>query len=188
MEFVYAVLGGVSCKIYDDFNDTRMIGSHIQEILKGTQWILLTLLSYNDFNFAAINLIANAGNALNNWSEWNHPYETSLLCVVPIFLLISISTARWLAVCDILYSIGLILALLIEPIFITEEFSTRKLYIRILGVVVTFLMAIVGFIYLGVSSSVIKASLYGTGYFLISSCFQAYKLWQENESVSVEEG
>jgi hypothetical protein len=186
MEFVYAVLGGVSCKLYDDLYDNQMIGPRIQEILKGTQWILLTLLSHNDFNFTIVNLIANAGNALNNWGEWKHPYESSLLWVVPVFLVISISTAQWLTFWDVLFSILLVLMLFIEPMFIKEEFSTRKMYIRMLGVFNMSVMTILGF-YFGVSPSIIKSTLYGTGYFLVSSCFQAYMLWQKNESVSVEE-
>ena len=66
MDYLYAFLGGLLCKAYDDFNDNHMIGSHVQELLKGSQWILLTLLSYNDFNFALVNYVINALNALIN--------------------------------------------------------------------------------------------------------------------------
>ena len=187
MEFLCAVLGGISCKLYDDLNDNHLIGPHIQEILKGSQWILLALLSYNDFNFAVVNLIANAGNALNNWGEWNHPYETSLLCLAPLFVVISASTAQWLSICDYTYATGFIGLMAVEPLFIKEEFSYRKLLVRI-WLLISCVAWIPIAVYNGMSTSLMKVNYYIAGYFLISSCFQAYMLWKKNESVSVEEG
>jgi hypothetical protein len=187
MDFLYAVLGGISCKLYDDLNDNQMIGPRVQEILKGTQWILLTLLSHNDFNFATINLIANAGNALNNWGEWNHPYETSLLCLAPLFLLISASTAHWLTVSDIVCSSIWIVGMFLEPMFVTEEVSKRKFYLRLFGILLALVPAIGGMLYFDISHSIIKVCMYCVGYSTTSACFQAYMLWQKNESVSVEE-
>ena len=179
MEFVYAVLGGISCKLYDDLNDNHLIGSHIQEILKGSQWILLALLSYNDFNFAVVNLIANAGNALNNWGEWNHPYETSLLCLAPLFVVISASTAQWLPLYDGICAVVCISILTIEPSFIHEEFSRRKLCTRI-GLLLASLAWILIATYIGISTSLLKLYYYGVGYYSVSSLFQVYMLSTES--------
>lgn len=184
MDFLYAFLGGVSCKLYDDFNDNAMIGREIQEILKGTQWILLTLLSYNDFNFALINFTMNALNALNNWEEWKHPYESSLLLLTPIFLLTSFSTRMHPTLYDIGYVLVFVFTMAMEPLFIHEEFSYRKLVIRLVALIVSY----IGVWFEGiVSISFIKLGYYSIGYLLTSCFFQSYMLWKKNESVSVEE-
>jgi hypothetical protein len=185
MDFLYAFLGGISCKLYDDLNDNQMIGPRVQEILKGTQWILLALLSHNDFNFAVINFIMNALNASNNWGEWKHPYESSLLLLTPIFLLTSLSTRMLPGIYDAIYVAIFVISMAVEPLFIHEEFSYRKLIIRLVYVIGT----IVGVVFLNdvVSNSFLKLGYYGIGYLSTSVCFQAYMLWQKNESVSVEE-
>jgi hypothetical protein len=112
MDYLYAFLGGLSCKIYDDLYDNGMIGSHVQEVLKGSQWILLTLLSYNDFNFSILAYIANGLNALNNWEEWKHPYETSLLLLYPFLICISFWSRAYLNVYDILVIVYILMTLL----------------------------------------------------------------------------
>jgi len=175
MDYLYAFLGGLSCKIYDDLNDNGMIGSHVQEVLKGSQWILLTLLSYNDFNFALINYIINGLNALNNWEEWKFSYETSLLILTPIFLLISFHTANYFSNYDLFYLVVFVLCMGLEPLIIKEEFSYRKFIVRIIALIISILGIVLG-IYLGVSPSLVKISCYATGYFLFSSGFQAYLL------------
>lgn len=187
MDLLCAFLGGVSCKLYDDFNDNSMIGPHIQEILKGSQWILLALLSYNDFNFMLILFMKAAVNAFINWPEWNHPYETSLLWVTPFLLIISISTAHWVSVIDTVCIAAYIVSQFVDVFVFTEEFSERKMYERIGG---TFSAATTALfiMYFGTSNSLVKNCIYFAGYCLTSACFQAYMLWKKNESVSVEEG
>jgi hypothetical protein len=171
----YAFLGGVLCKVYDDLNDNHMIGGHVQEILKGSQWILLTLLSYNDFNFALLNFIGNGLNAVNNWEEWKFPYETSLLILTPLFLLISFSTRSMLNIYDILYISVFFGSMYLEPLFITEESSTCKLYMRISSTVGAIIGVLLG-LYFGTSMFCIKIGFYCIGYCLVSSGFQAYLL------------
>ena len=70
-EIIYALFAGISCKVYDDFNDNNLIKSDLaKEILKGSHWILITLVSMNDFNFSVMwylmcfaNYIANQTNS-----------------------------------------------------------------------------------------------------------------------------
>jgi hypothetical protein len=175
MDYLYAFLGGVLCKLYDDLNDNHMIGGYVEELLKGSQWILLTLLSYNDFNFALLNLIGNGLNAINNWEAWKVPYETSLLILTPLFLLISFSSRAMLNIYDILYISVFFGSMYLEPIFITEESSRRKMYTRMLSTVGAIIGILLG-LYFGISICCIKIGFYCFGYCLVSSCFQAYLL------------
>jgi hypothetical protein len=175
MDYLYAFLGGLLCKVYDDLNDNNMIDEQLQELLKGSQWILLTLLSYNDFNFALINYVINALNSLNNWQEWKFAYESSLLILAPVFLLISFRTVTYFSLYDWLYLVVFILCMALEPLIIKEEFSYRKFIVRTIALVNSILGVVLG-IHLGVSPSLVKISCYATGYFLFSSGFQAYLL------------
>ena len=51
MDIALAILGGMLCKIYDDFSDSKIVTNPlVLECLKGLQWISLCLLSYKDFN------------------------------------------------------------------------------------------------------------------------------------------
>jgi len=175
MDYLYAFLGGVLCKVYDDMHDNDMIGRHLQEILKGSQWILLAILCHADFNFASIILILNGLNAVNNWDEWNFPYETALLVLAPIFLLISFHSVRYFSGYDWLYLIIFTIFMALEPLFIKEEFSYRKLLIRS-GLSMGTLTGIYVASYFDISPSILKFSYYCLGYALFSSCFQAYLL------------
>jgi hypothetical protein len=175
MDYLYAFLGGLLCKIYDDLNDNGMIGEHSQELLRGSQWILLTLLSYKDFNFSIFAYIANGLNAISNWNEWNHPYETSLLLLYPFLLVISFSTISWLNVYDYIFVVIWIVGMFLEPYIVPEEFSYKKLILRIFGCFFASFAIFIGSI-LNVSQSLIKICIYGLGYSLFSSGFQAYLL------------
>ena len=175
MDYLYAFLGGLLCKVYDDFNDNHMIGNHVQEILKGSQWILLAILCHADFNFASIIFILNALNAVNNWEEWDFPYETSLLVLAPVFLLMSFHTVSYFSMYDWLYLIIFTLCMALEPLFIKEEFSYRKLMVRgCLSINTLFGICIAS--YFDISPSILKFSYYCLGYALFSSGFQAYLL------------
>jgi len=91
MDILYAVIGGVSAKMYDDIVDTPIeVSELVKECLKGLQWISLTLLCVRDFNF----LIAIYGyvyiNYLSNPDAFASPYEFSLLVLVPLFFILSL--------------------------------------------------------------------------------------------------
>jgi len=178
MDYLYAFLGGAVCKIYDDFNDNKIITNQVAlESIKGLQWTTLALLSYNDFNFTIFNYIINFGNALVNWKEWNHPYETSLLIVYPFFLLTSYSTRAYITFYDLLCIIYIFTCFVTEPSFITEEYSYRKLFIRI-SCILLCIIALILNNHLPVSLFMQKTLYFGIGYHLVSSCFQAYMLFK----------
>jgi hypothetical protein len=178
-----AFLGGFLCKVYDDLNDNHILTPLPQEILKGAQWILLTLLSYNDFNFAIFAYIANALNAIVNWNEWNHPYETSLLILYPFLVCISFWSRSYLNVYDIIVILYILLTLLLEPIFFKEEYSTNKFYSRVYALLLS-VIAIFVSPYFNISPSLIKFLYYSLGYDLFSSGFQAYLLSKSSSESS----
>lgn len=178
MEFFYTFLGGLLCKIYDDLTDNSILKDGIfKEVLKGSQYILLTLISYNDFNFALLNYIINVGNAINNWTEWHFPYETSMLILAPFFVLISFSTRFIPQIIDYIFIFFSITTLALEPLIIKEEYSYRKFVVR-LGTFLLVILSIFGGTYFGISPSFLKVSYYALGYFLFSSIFQGYLLYK----------
>lgn len=181
MEFILPILAGISCKLYDDLNDNKLLTNEVfKECLKGSQWILLTLLSYNDFNFAVSNYIINLLNAINNWNEWNHGYETSLLILCIFFIPISFSSRKPASYMDIFYILWFIVCMSIEPLITTEEYSIKKFLQRCIAFVYSVSGVVIG-LYFNVSMSFIKISLYAIGYTLISSIFQLYMLSQDND-------
>jgi hypothetical protein len=87
---------------------------------------------------------------------------------------------------DGLYIICLILVFALEPLIITEEYSYRKLYMRI---IITISIVIGVFIgnKIGISNSIIKILIYGIGYSLVSSCFQAYLLYKQKINPNLDD-
>jgi len=177
MEFsqiVYAILGGIVCKVYDDLNDMNILRSEkINEILKGSQWILLTLLSIHDFNFAIVMYIVTFLNSVVNSKEWSEPYESSLLYLYPIFFILSFHTREYLTFFDIIVLVSQCIGSLIEPYIWAEESSYKKLMDRSGGLILNCILLYYAS-YFNLSKSIIKYTYYFTGYFIISVGFQAY--------------
>ena len=183
MDYFYAFLAGFTGKIYDDFKDNNLLKNNIlKESLQGSQYILLTLLSHNDFNFALIFYFINVLNAYTNWNAWNFPYEKSLLILYPFLVLISYSTYFIPQIKDFIYILFFMICMAFEPLIITEEFSSRKLFTRLISIIFS-VIGIVGGIYYEISPSIIKNSYYALGYTLFSSFFQAHLLL--NKPISI---
>ena len=173
---VLPLLGGISCKLYDDLIDNTIIEKPIiLECLKGSQWILLTLISMNDFNFAIAFYCMNLLNAIANADEWNEPYETSLLYIYPVLILLSFHTRQYLHIYDIVLILFNVMVFGIEPLVIKEEVSNRKLVTRVI-ILYCLLFVIVLGSYFSLSTSIIKIFYYSLGYTITSSIFQAYSL------------
>ena len=184
MEYLISFLGGLSCKIYDDLFDNKLFKNDIfEESLKGTQWIILTLMSYNDFNFTACFYLINLLNAMPNWNAWDIGYEKSLLILYPVFLLLSFSTRQSLTLFDLLYVLTFCVGMGIEPLLIKEEYSIRKLIVRSFLSISMFAWILIGH-YFNVSWSFLKVAIYGLGYIITSSIFQLYMLNRDDEILS----
>ena len=183
MDTIFAFLGGVSAKLYDDLHDNNMISPSIQELLKGSQWMLLTLLSHSDFNFTSINYIMNLLNATSNPEGYKPPYEKSLLILYPLLLLISYHTMKSFSLFDIVYILMLMIGMAVEPLIITEEFSYKKLCTRVILTINMCIGIYIGLKY-GISTSIIKILMYMVGYFLVSSFFQAYLVYTNSSETT----
>ncbi len=96
MDYIIPLIGGITCKLFDDLDDNNFLTNDLfREFLKGIQWITLTLMSYNDFNFSVVAFVINVVNAISNWgTAWNNGYEKSLLILYPVFLFLSYSTRK----------------------------------------------------------------------------------------------
>jgi hypothetical protein len=183
MNYILPLIGGITCKIYDDLSDNNLLSNEIlKECLKAIQWITLTLMSYNDFNFTVIVLIVNGANAFFNIDEWNKGYETSLLILYPIFLAISYSTRKCISLIEGVYLLVILCSMIWDPIVITEEYSHRKFIQRVLISILS-IIAFIGTMYFGMSITFIKLTLYSVGYFVMSSIFQLYMLEKDNDKL-----
>ena len=173
MDIALAILGGMLCKIYDDFSDSKIVTNPlVLECLKGLQWISLCLLSYKDFNFSFVFYLGNLLNSISNPIEWTPAYEHSLLIVYPIFLIMSYTTFQYPNIYDLILSFSTCVGMFFEPYFFTEEYSYKKLAYR--GF---FLLWLCFIITLPISLSVRKGFCFGIGYFLLSCIYQAYRLF-----------
>jgi hypothetical protein len=197
MEYIYPLIGGISAKLYDDIVDEGFeVNDTFKEALKGAQWITLALASIGDFNYSIITYVLNVLNHWGNPEAFKFPYEFSLLCVYPIFILLSFHTRTSFTIMDYLIILASCLAMFIEPMIIIENASYRKLIIRSSSVVVFICVVIFGLYFntfssflnldyftlyfnlptssLNISTAVLKLLFYGIGYFAMSSLFQVY--------------
>lgn len=177
MEF-FAVLGGVSAKIYDDITDNNIsVNETLLESLKGLQWISLTALSLGDFNFVAIMYFFNIANWIGGPNGFTTPYELSLLIVYPMFFIYTFWTMANLTKPDIISIFFILLAGIGEPImhkFIGyTEGSPEKLLQRFTSVIIFGAWVILKN-ELKISFFITKFLLYGIGYGIISCFFQYY--------------
>ena len=179
MEF-FAILGGASAKIYDDIIDNNIpMNETILESLKGLQWITLSTMSINDFNFTAVMYAFCLFNWFVNPEAFGIPYEHALLIVYPLFMLWNFPTASSFSFLDGVSIILIICIAMFEPIlhlFIDySEGSIEKLLIRYIVGVGTMASILIGYD-MGISSSILKFMIYSLSYVICSVGFQAYIL------------
>ena len=190
MDIFLAVLGGTLCKLYDDLKDMKLVKSEkLNEILKGSQWMLLTLLSMYDFNFSILVYIINFTNSSLNPEEWSDAYESSLLYLYPILILLSFHTRKYISIGDSVVFICIVLFMSIETALVTEESSYTKLLSRsILALISIIVVSIVSYSTnsFNISLSVIKIVYYLIGYTITSIFFQAYNLYIIPSSTEVK--
>lgn len=182
MDFALSVIYGITIKVYDDITDTGIpVTPLILELLKTLQTIILSIISYSDFNYSAvfygINIVAMIA---DDTAYLGDDYYNSIFYLYPIFLVLSFGTRRWITGIEIfcLFLGGLFFAL--EPIVIKENVSYRKFILRSLGIIATICVIIIGF-YIGLSPSLLKLLFSWLGYVTTSSIFQGYMLIKNND-------
>ena len=171
------LLGGISAKLYDDIVDAKIeISDTVKECLKGVQWMILAILSMNDFNFILIFYTMSLIYYFGDSSAYSGSYESSLLLMVPFLLLLNVGAIQSLDYINIIYIILFSIILFVEPIIIQEDVSYLKLITRIIGTVMLLLLYF-GSDYLQISPSIMKINMYLLGYCIISVIFQLYLLF-----------
>jgi hypothetical protein len=175
MEVILSGVTGIIEKVSDDLRDNGIIKDNL--LLFALHAFFYGAVCMYDFNFTCIALY-NTGliNILSNKKPLD-TYEKSLLIAATISLPFSYSTAKWMSMTDIGYLIYMNLACFIEPFFITEEHSLRKLIIRLVGFLVVGALTFFGIYYSLVSVSMQKYFFLVTCYLIASVCFQAYKFF-----------
>jgi len=174
MDYVFSVIGGVSCKLYDEISDNNLeVPETLKEALKGIQWLSLTGLSMHDFNFSILFYIICLCGHFNDKTAYFTPYEKSLLYVFPILIIISYincyvsNVSDSFNYVDILPMLFFTIMCSLEPHYFPEEFSFRKLVSRLVA-----FTCIISLFYLGVSNSMIKILIYTMSYGVVSLLFQ----------------
>lgn len=142
----FSFLGGLSCKLYDDFNDNPLFSNFkdnkfLMELLKGLHYLAYISVGMEDNLFYILYYIANIGNYLLNSSAFSEPYENSVIYTFLLGFFLLNYTKVFETIKSIkIYSIDTISLLLllffgwIEVVIINDEVSFNKFYMRILGV------------------------------------------------------
>ena len=187
MDIIISLIGGISAKVYDDIVDTNIqVTDTFKESLKGVQWVTLTLLSVNDFNFTLLFYIINILNYSGNPDANSMPYEYSLLVIFPFLMLLNYNTIKSINIINLLLFIPFMILMFIEPCIITENVSLKKLISRSLissGLLILILLNN----YFNLSPSILKIAIYCLGYAITSSLFQYYMLYGSKIEKSQEE-
>jgi hypothetical protein len=173
MDVFLSLFAGATAKIYDDCVDNKIITNtyHIK-MLETLHCYLLGGLSINNFTFSLIAFIVIICNYIGGKGQYSNPYEFSLMAMYPIFIILSYSKIAFLTVFDWILFIYLCVMLCLEPIFIKEDASPRKLILRF--IYTAFFTLSMPFYYKLLSNGVFLTLLYIIGYSIISIGFQLY--------------
>jgi hypothetical protein len=154
MEELFSFLVGVTGKIYDDIEDLNLnVNDFYKECFKSLNIVFYTVSATNDFMFSFATLCLSLFGAGVDNNYWKSFAVISLILSllyfskpdnIPLFILILLL---------------IIVSTRIEEKIYTEEYSLRKLLIRVIGLV------IFGFILLVPSSYYIQ-KIFGTEYYL----------------------
>jgi hypothetical protein len=173
MDIFLSLLAGSSAKIYDDSVDNKLITNEFYlKMLETLQCYLLGAISINNFTFSIVTFIIIVCNYFGGKKEYSNPYEFSLVAMYPIFIILSYSKREYLNLFDWVIFLSLCLVLGLEPMFIKEDASPRKLVMRLLSA--GFFIITMPFYYKLLSNGVFLTALYFLSYVTVSVGFQIY--------------
>jgi hypothetical protein len=182
-----AFLAGAIQKLHDDLTDNNIIHSDIAEkALFALHCFLFGSLFSNDFNFVFITYLTTC---LNNYIVNPKPAnntEKGMMISGLIFFFTTYSSATWFSYMDLVYLVYINLASGIEPLFIHEEHSLRKLVIRAVGAIFVLFLTYVGVVYNLIGHSMHKYFIHITGYLIASVCFQLYKFFSTSQESNLD--
>lgn len=172
-----AILYGILIKLYDEVIDMKLDFFNKEWMKRSVEYIIVVLqylLMVDDFNFSIVFYLANVIQAFIFPQNWEGPYETSLLILTIIPLLLSIPTYIPFTLFSLAFGTAVLLLFCIEPYYFPEEVSLNKLVFRfILGMLQIVLLLT------NITESVpwiTKLLMIGAGYIFISVIFQLLKL------------
>ena len=175
-----AFLGGFVNKLYDDLHDNDRLMQYsknaiFNEFIKGIHYICFTALSLYEPTFFIIFYLINLSSYIfSMYGEWSSPYEYSLIFSYAIlFLLIDYNKITSITYNDCIFSISTCLLFVLEPYFIQEEYSLKKLLHRIIVV----LYCIFFLFFTEISDFTLYFVIYGIGYMLFSTFVQYYSVF-----------
>jgi hypothetical protein len=176
---VIALIGGISVKLYDDFEDNIYFTKFknnlfLMELLKGLHYISFASIGTIDNLWYILVYLGNILNAIMNKSGFSNPYEHSVIYTFSLGLFFinykqvyeSITSLNLYST-DVLGFIWFLIGMTIEPLFINSEMSLLKLVIRI------FTAMLCGFLYFNCKISTFKLIfIYCFGYMFCSVLIQ----------------
>ena len=192
--YIAAFLSGITSKLYDDLFDNNKLknfrSEYILELLKGIHYILLTIISLKQPIFFIIFAFANMLAFISDkTAPYEKPYEKSM--VISFFLLFFFIDYSKITFENLLtnfkQSITFFLVFAIEPFFITEDISFRKMLIRICAMCLSIYAILINNNSPELNEIIHYKLLYAIGYCLISSMIQYYSLYIHKEEPIKEE-
>lgn len=186
--FFISFLGGLSAKLYDDMSDNKLLKKYynktFMEFLKGLHFITFTTISIYEPLFFISEFFANVLNHLANENAYKDHYEYSLLfSFVLLFFIIDYSKISCVGLMDIIFIIGLLCSLYVEPILmsyfnVNKEFSFEKMVVRsilTLGGILAYRLS---------THNAVKCIFaYGIGYLLCSAIIQMYSINKKRKKI-----
>lgn len=198
---IFSFLGGLSAKLYDDFNDNPSFlnlknNKFLMELLKGLHYLSFISVGMEDNLYYVLFYIANFINYLTSIGAYSEPYENSILYtfLLGFFLLNytkiyqSIQSIKIYSIDTIAY-LWFILSMFFEPLIINKDVSLNKLCFRIFWAVLSLL-----FYFMCEMKTFKFIFIYVFGY-LSCSCVIQYislreeikKLYEQNKQINDEQ-
>lgn len=176
--FYFALLSGITAKLYDDLKDNPLLKSlknkYLLEILKLFHIASFIHVAFYDPLFLYIILICVFVNFISDNSAYKNVYETALVITILLFIpflnKLNIKNIK-LNSSFFVYFIIVLIGTYCEASVIKEEYSFRKLYIRIVGII---LNSFGYFYFLSSFPTFSIVLMYVIGYLLVSVVVQIY--------------
>lgn len=197
---IFSFLGGLSAKLYDDFNDNPLFlnlknNKFLMELLKGLHYLSFISVGMEDNLYYVLFYIANVMNYLTSIEAFSEPYENSIIYTFLFGFFLLNYTKIYQSIQSIkIYSIDtvsylwFIASMFIEPVMINKDLSLNKLCFRICCVLLSLL-----FYFICEIKTFKLIFIYVFGY-LSCSCVIQYislreeikKLYKKNEQIHNE--
>jgi hypothetical protein len=188
MNICLSILGGASCKLFDELEDNKYLKQFkdptLMEGIKGLHYIPYTVVSILDPLFFIIGYMANFAHFLTNKEGFIQPYERSIMySYLLFFFIIDYKQINNLCFLDYWIFFWMLFWMAMEPLMGFGEISYFKLYARIAALFVIWFIC-----FISQSKSVINVLCYLFGYIFVSVSVQYYSLKQKEKKSEEKNG